>query len=123
MNWYMEVLKKYATFQGRARRKEYWYFALFNILITIVLSIIDAAGGLMSAEAGIGLLSGLYWLAILIPTIAVSVRRLHDINRTGWWLFLSLVPIVGPIVLLVFAVQDGTQGENKYGPNPKTATA
>jgi uncharacterized membrane protein YhaH (DUF805 family) len=84
MTWYLEVLKKYAVFKGRARRKEYWYFVLFNTLITIVLGIIDGVTGLVSAEAGIGLLSGLYTLAVLIPSIAVSVRRLHDTNRSGW---------------------------------------
>jgi uncharacterized membrane protein YhaH (DUF805 family) len=96
---------------------------LFNTLITIVLGIIDGVTGLVSAEAGIGLLSGLYTLAVLIPSIAVSVRRLHDTNRSGWWLLISLVPLVGAIVLLVFLVLDSQPGENQYGSNPKAAIA
>jgi uncharacterized membrane protein YhaH (DUF805 family) len=123
MTWYVEVLKKYAVFKGRARRKEYWYFVLFNTLITIVLGTIDGVTELVSAEAGIGLLSGLYTLAVLVPSIAVSVRRLHDTNRSGWWLLISLVPLVGPIVLLVFLVLDSQPGENQYGSNPKAAIA
>ena len=123
MNWYLEVLKKYAVFGGRARRREYWYFALFNLLISIVLAVIDGVTGTLSAEAGIGLLGAFYALAVLIPGIAVSVRRLHDTNRSGWWLLIVLVPLIGAIVLLVFMVQDSQPGENQYGPNPKAATA
>jgi len=123
MNWYLEVLKKYAVFGGRARRREYWYFALFNILISIALAIIDGVTGTLSAEAGIGLLGAFYALAVLIPGIAVSVRRLHDTSRSGWWLLIVLVPLIGAIVLLVFMVQDSQAGENQYGPNPKAATA
>jgi uncharacterized membrane protein YhaH (DUF805 family) len=88
-----------------------------------VLGIIDGVTGLVSAEAGIGLLSGLYTLAVLIPSMAVPVRRLHDTNRSGWWLLISLVPLVGAIVLLVFLVLDSHPGENQYGSNPKTAIA
>ncbi len=123
MNWYLAVLKKYAVFWGRARRKEYWYFALFNILIAIVLGIIDGVTGTFSPEVGIGLLGGLYSLAVLIPGFAVAVRRLHDTGKSGWWLLILLVPLVGPIVFLVFTVQDSQPGENQYGPNPKLAEA
>ncbi len=123
MKWYLEVLKKYATFGGRARRKEYWYFVLFNMLITIILTIIDGVTGSLSAEAGIGLLSGIYTLAVIIPSIAVGIRRLHDTNRSGWWLLILLIPIIGPIVLIVFLVSDSKPEENKYGPNPKAAAA
>jgi uncharacterized membrane protein YhaH (DUF805 family) len=119
MNWYFQVLKKYAVFGGRARRKEYWYFVLFNILISIVLAIIDRVAGTLSASGGIGLLGGLYMLAVLIPGLAVSVRRLHDTNRSGWWFLIVLVPLIGAIVLLVFFVQDSQPSENQYGPNPK----
>jgi uncharacterized membrane protein YhaH (DUF805 family) len=118
MNWYFEVLKKYAVFSGRARRMEYWMFALFNSIISIVLAILDAALG-FSDKGGGGPLGGLYSLAVLIPGLAVSVRRLHDIGRSGWWLFIGLIPCVGVIVLLVFMVQDSDPGENQYGPNPK----
>ncbi|MGH8554125.1 MAG: DUF805 domain-containing protein [Gammaproteobacteria bacterium] len=123
MNWYLDVLKKYAVFGGRARRKEYWYFVLFNILISILLGTIDAVTGSFSPETGLGLLSGLYALAILIPGIAVSVRRLHDSGKSGWWLLIGLVPLVGAIVLLVFMVQDSMPGENQYGLNPKVTEA
>ena len=119
MSWYLEVLKKYAVFSGRARRKEYWYFFLFNFLITIVLLIIDGMTGTLTAEAGIGLLGGIYALAVLIPALAVSVRRLHDTDRSGWWLLIMLIPLIGVIVILVFTVQDSKPGENQYGSNPK----
>lgn len=123
MNWYLEVLKKYAVFSGRARRKEYWFFVLFNIIISIVLAVIDGVTGSFDPEAGMGLLGGIYTLAVLIPGIAVSVRRLHDTERSGWWLLIALVPLIGAIVLLVFMVQDSKPGQNQYGANPKEATA
>jgi|SRR5690625_3002426 len=123
MNWYLEVLKKYAVFSGRARRKEYWFFVLFNIIISIVLAVIDSVTGSFSPEAGTGLLGWIYTLAVLIPGIAVSVRRLHDTGRSGWWLLIALVPLIGAIVLLVFMVQDSKPGQNQYGANPKEATA
>ncbi len=119
MNWYLGVLKKYAVFSGRARRKEYWFFFLFNIIIQIILGVIDGTIGSFNPEAGMGLLGMLYTLAILIPVIAVSVRRLHDTDRSGWWLLISLIPLIGTIVLLVFMALDSKPGENKYGPNPK----
>ena len=119
MNYYIEVLKKYAVFNGRARRKEYWMFVLFSIIIGIVLRIIDNLIGLDEGSFTTVLLSSLYSLAVLIPSLAVSVRRLHDTNRSGWWLFISLVPFVGPIVLLMFLVTDSHPDENQYGPNPK----
>jgi uncharacterized membrane protein YhaH (DUF805 family) len=123
LSWYLEALKKYAVFSGRSRRKEYWYFVLFNIIVAIVLAGIDALLGTRSSYAGAGLLSGIYGLAILIPSLAVTVRRLHDIDRSGWWIFINLIPLIGAIVLLVFAVSEGTLGNNRYGPNPKEATA
>lgn len=84
MDWYIKVLKKYAVFSGRARRKEYWFFVLFSIIISVVLSLIDGVIGTYNSGAGVGLLTGIYSLAILIPAIAVAVRRLHDTNRSGW---------------------------------------
>ncbi|MFZ2171181.1 MAG: DUF805 domain-containing protein [Methylococcaceae bacterium] len=119
MNWYLEVLKKYAVFDGRARRKEYWYFTLFNFLAFFIVTFIDSAIGSFNYEVGIGLFGGIYSLAVLIPAIAVSVRRLHDTNRSGWWLLIELIPVIGAIVLLIFLVQDSQQGDNQYGPNPK----
>ena len=123
MSWYLEVLKKYAVFGGRARRKEYWYFVLFNLIISIILAVVDNVTGSFSAEVGMGLLGGLYMLAVLIPGIAVSVRRLHDTDRSGWWLLIILVPLIGAIVLIIFMVLDSTPGANQYGPNPKEAGA
>jgi uncharacterized membrane protein YhaH (DUF805 family) len=122
LSWYLEALKKYAVFGGRSRRKEYWYFLLFNIIVAIVLAWIDALLGTFSSS-GIGVLSGIYGLAILIPSLAVTVRRLHDIDRSGWWILINLFPLIGSLVLLVFAVSEGTPGNNQYGPNPKEATA
>ena len=119
MNWYIAVLKKYAVFTGRARRSEYWFFILFNVIISLVLGFIDGFLGLGDPEAAVGLLSVIYGLAVLMPSIAVGVRRLHDTDRSGWWLLISLIPLIGGIVLLVFFVLDGTPGENRFGPNPK----
>ena len=115
MNWYLDVLKKYAVFDGRARRKEYWMFFLFNIIIAFVLGIIEGIVG------GPGVIGAIYGLAVLLPGIAVGVRRLHDTSRSGWWLLIGLVPIIGAIVLIVFFVQDSQPGDNQYGPNPKAA--
>ena len=115
MNWYLEPLKKYAVFSGRARRKEYWMFILFNMVIFFVLGLIEGFAG------SPGVLGGIYGLAVLIPTIAVFVRRLHDTNRSGWWWLISFIPLIGAVVLLVFMVQDSQPGENQYGPNPKAA--
>lgn len=123
MNWYLEVLKKYAVFGGRARRKEYWYFILFSMLISIGLMIIDGVTGSFSAEAGMGLLGGIYTLGVLIPSIAVMVRRLHDTNRSGWWFWILLIPIIGVIVLIVFLASDSKPEENQYGLSPKAALA
>jgi uncharacterized membrane protein YhaH (DUF805 family) len=118
MNWYLEVLKKYAVFQGRAHRTEYWMFTLFNVLITIALLIIGAILGL-SGDGGSNILSSLYGLAVLLPGLAVAVRRLHDTDRSGWWLLIGLIPLIGAIVLLIFLVQDSQPNGNQYGPNPK----
>lgn len=123
MSWYLEVLKKYTVFTGRARRKEYWFFVLFNVLILVLLVVVDGLLGTFNEAAGVGLFSGLYSLAVLIPGIAVLVRRLHDIDRTGWWALIGLVPFVGGIVLLVLAALDSTPGENRFGPNPKLEQA
>jgi uncharacterized membrane protein YhaH (DUF805 family) len=120
-DWYMQVLKKYAVFSGRARRKEYWFFILWYVIISIGLAIIDSVAGLHIGKAGV--LQTLYALALLIPSLAVAVRRLHDIGRTGWWLLIGLIPLIGVIVLLVFMFTDSQPGENEYGPSPKAAAA
>lgn len=118
MHWYVDVLKKYAVFSGRAQRAEYWMFFLFNLIIGFVLGIIEGLSG-MSANSDVSVLANLYALAILIPAIAVSVRRLHDTGRSGWWLLIAFVPILGTIVLLVFFIMDSQSGTNEFGPNPK----
>ncbi|MEC5398646.1 DUF805 domain-containing protein [Uliginosibacterium sp. H1] len=121
MDWYLGVLKKYFVFEGRARRKELWMFTLFNFIAIIVLSIIDGMLGLKVGD--IGILGGIYNLAVLLPSLGVGARRLHDSNHSGWWLLLCLVPIVGAIALLVFFVLDSTPGSNRFGPNPKGVEA
>ncbi len=123
MNWYLQVLKKYAVFTGRAQRAEFWYFVLFNLLISVALALIDVAIGTYSEEYGIGLLYGVYALAVLLPGIAVAVRRLHDTGRSGWWYLIGLIPLIGAIVLIVFWVQDSQPGANQHGPNPKGVMA
>jgi uncharacterized membrane protein YhaH (DUF805 family) len=116
MNWYLEVLKKYAVFQGRARRKEYWMFNLFNIIIAMVIGFVT---GVVDVVFEVGVMlnlatSVIYSLAILIPATAVSIRRMHDLGRSGWW-------ILVPVVNLIFMFFDSQPGDNKYGPNPKAA--
>src|SRR5262245_7416565 len=111
MQWYLDVLKKYAVFEGRARRKEYWMFVLFNFIIAFGLGIVDGVVGLN--KGGVGILGLLYNLAVLVPSIAVGVRRLHDTGRSGLWYLLMFVFCIGWIVLLVFFVQEGTSGNNE----------
>jgi len=112
MNWYLHVLKNYANFNGRARRQEYWMFFLINFIITVVLSFFEMKTGLFG-------ISMVYGLAVLVPSLAVAVRRLHDTDRSGWWLLVGLIPILGVIVLLIFFIMDGTPGNNRFGASPK----
>lgn len=122
MHWYMEVLRKYVVFDGRARRREYWMFVLINLLISCALA---ALGVMMSDSAGAGfnILSALYALAVFLPSLGVSVRRLHDTGRSGWWLLIVLLPLLGVIVFLVLMVLDSEPSMNAYGANPKAAVA
>ena len=108
--------RQYVGFRGRAPRSEYWYFVLFYIIGVVVLSVIDTL--LFGMESGMAPLSSLFTLGTLLPSLAASIRRLHDIDRTGWWVLLWFVPIVGMIVLIVFFVQRGTAGTNRFGPDP-----
>ena len=119
MDWYFEVLRKYSVFEGRARRTEYWFFVLFNTLIQIGLVVLDVIAGTFGEELGVGLLSGIYSLAVLVPSFAVLARRLHDTDRSGWWILIGIVPLVGGLVLLIFALFEGDPGENRFGPSPK----
>jgi uncharacterized membrane protein YhaH (DUF805 family) len=111
------VQQKYADFSGRARRSEYWWFVLFNIILGIVAAIIDK--GILGSE--MGLIGIIVSLALLIPGIAVGVRRLHDLGKSGWWLLVALIPLIGAIILIWWFIQEGTPGDNEYGPNPDTA--
>ena len=113
-----EAFTKYAQFSGRSRRKEFWLFYLMLMIATVVLTGVDILIGTFDSVSGFGLLSGIFTLAIIVPSLAVSVRRLHDTNRTGWWLLLSIIPILGTIVLVVFWCLRGTQGQNDYGDDP-----
>ena len=123
MRWYLKVLKQYADFGGRARRKEYWLFVAINLLVAGALAFVDGVVGTFDPQSGAGLLSGLYSLAVLVPGLAVSFRRLHDTGRSGWWLLLAFIPVVGFLVLIYFFVQDSEAGANAYGPNPKHEAA
>jgi len=111
MEYFIGALKKYADFEGRATRKEYWMFILFYLILYVVLVVIDS-----SMESL--LLSTIFSLGLLVPSISVAARRLHDTGRSGWWQLISLIPIIGTIVVIIFLVQDSHE-ENKYGPKPK----
>lgn len=117
MNYYSICLSKFADFSGRARRREYWTFALVNCLIALLLLILGLAFGEDSPASNI--LVTIFYLIMLIPNLSVSVRRLHDIGKSGWWLFIGLVPLVGSLLLLVWSFMDSEEGENQYGENPK----
>ncbi|MGR5206867.1 MULTISPECIES: DUF805 domain-containing protein [Vibrio] len=119
-DWYLGVIRNYTGFSGRARRQEYWYFTLVNILVNLVMNIIDRIMGNVFQIENFGLFGVLYALFILIPSLAVTVRRLHDTDRTGWWVFIAIIPIIGFLVMLYFLVQDSEEGTNQYGDNPKT---
>jgi uncharacterized membrane protein YhaH (DUF805 family) len=152
MNWYLRVLRKYAVFSGRACRKEFWLFVLFNWIISLVLGLIDGVAGLVDAQSKYGILRSLYILAVLLPGVAVTVRRLHDTGRSGWWLAIfigtpviavyslmiishlssgleSMPRLIGAvgfvicIMFLRFMAQDSQNGQNQYGPNPKETSA
>ncbi|WP_395304730.1 DUF805 domain-containing protein [Enterobacter sp. ECC-019] len=118
MDWYLKVLRNYIGFGGRARRKEYWMFVLVNFILIMVLGIVDKILGWERA-GGEGVLTTIYGLLVLLPSWAVLFRRLHDTDRSAWWLLLLLIPIVGWIVILIFNCQSGTPGENRFGPDPK----
>lgn len=125
MNWYLKVIKQYADFNGRARRKEYWMFFLFNIIVAAILGTLAAIS--LAAESNtiatiLYVIYSLYGLAVLIPGLAVTVRRLHDLGKSGAFIFVAFIPIIGGIWLLVLTLTEGTNGENQYGPNPKDET-
>jgi len=122
MKWYFKVLKQYADFSGRARRKEHWMFALFNTIFAVVAMILDRTLGttfsLYGQSLGYGWIFLIYFLAMILPSLAVGVRRLHDIGKSGWNYLLGFIPLVGAIILLVWACKESQAGENKWGLNP-----
>lgn len=136
MKWFIKCLKNYATFKGRARLKEYWMFTLIYMMILFILGILMGITGpetyfdeqtysMVTAESGttyiiISILFTIFSLATVLPAIAVTVRRLHDTGKSGWWYFINFIPFIGAFILLVFLVLDGEVNENQYGPNPKT---
>lgn len=126
MNWYLEVIKNnYANFSGRARRKEYWMFTLVNtiiitVLYAILISSVDMNTGEMSSLGSIaGIIIGIYSLAIIVPSLAVTIRRFHDQDKSGWMFLLAFIPAIGGLIVFVFMCLEGTKGDNRFGPDPK----
>ncbi len=119
MKWYLKVLSQYADFSGRARRTEYWMFVLFNFIFSMATMLLDTLFGSTTEAMDFGFINGFYSLAVLIPSLAVGVRRLHDIGKSGWMILISLIPIIGWIWIFVLLVREGTPEENIYGANPK----
>ena len=118
MDWFVTAIKRYAQFSGRAGRPEYWYFSLIYLLAAVILTVLDLIAGWYSRDAGIGLLSALFSIAVFVPSLAVTVRRLHDTGRNGWWTLVAVVPLVGIIVLLVFLAQRSDPAPNAWGDGP-----
>lgn len=124
MDWMLLPLKRYADFSGRSRRKEYWMFVLGVFIAVILLSIVEGIAGLSGMVGGVyGPLTTIFFLAILIPSIAVQVRRFHDQDKSGWFVLLALIPFLGGLVVLVFMCLEGTKGPNRFGPDPKDPTS
>ena len=119
MNWWLICMKKYVDFNGRARRKEFWMFFLFNYIFGFVAFTIDNIFGIASEYLGFGWFFSLLSLAIILPSWAVLVRRLHDVGKSGWWMLISLIPFIGGLLVFVQTVYDSQVGDNEYGPNPK----
>lgn len=122
MNWYLQGFKRSFDFGGRSRRKEYWYFTLFSVIVTLILAVSDSLLNTYNADLGMGLLGGIYAMITIIPNFSLTFRRLHDVNKSAWWLLILLIPLIGIIVLLVFCCQDSKE-KNEYGMSPKLAGA
>jgi len=116
MNWYLKVLKQYADFSGRARRKEYWMFTLFNVIFLYGLLLTGAA----LDSTVLMILGGIYLFGVLIPSLAVGVRRMHDIGKSGWYILVNFIPLIGGIWFFILNITDSEAGPNKWGENPKT---
>ena len=121
MNYYLKVLQQYGDFNGRARRTVYWIYNIINSIIGGLLFFLDYLLGTTIDSLGLGVLYLVYALFVFIPGVAVAVRRLHDVGKSGWMLLIALIPLIGAIWLLVLYLTDSNPGENKYGPNPKEA--
>jgi uncharacterized membrane protein YhaH (DUF805 family) len=119
MQWYAKVLRQYADFNGRARRTEYWMFTLVSVIVGLVLGLVDEVVFVGPGLSTTGWLHTIYSVAVLVPTLAVSARRLHDTGRSGWWLLIGLIPLIGVVVLIVFFALEGRRSCNAYGPDPK----
>ena len=118
MEWYLKVLKQYGDFSGRARRKEYWMYVLFNAIFAFIAMMLDNILG-TAGPTGYGIIYGIYVIAVFIPGLAVAVRRLHDVGKSGWMFLILLIPLIGVIWLTVLLVTDSNPGDNEYGSNPK----
>jgi uncharacterized membrane protein YhaH (DUF805 family) len=114
MQWYTQAMKNYVNFSGRARRKEYWMFTLIVTLMSIVTTLLDAV-------IGMGVLTVLFFVVHFIPSLSVTFRRLHDTGKSGWWILIGLIPVIGGILIIVFMCMNGEDVANKYGENPKVA--
>ena len=123
MNWYFKALRKYAVFTGRAQRREFWTFFFVNLFIIFALRGIDILLGTWNRDDRVGLISLIFEFAILIPALAVTIRRLHDTNRSGWWCLIHFIPLIGWIPFYMFMGEDSQPSENQYGPNPKPELA
>ncbi len=115
MHWYTDVIRRYADFAGRASRPEFWWFQLINVIIYVLILLIGAA---VLGFSGGEIIASLYSLAVFLPGLGVDVRRLHDTNRSGWWVLLGIIPVIGGLVLIVFFASAGTPGPNRFGPSP-----
>jgi uncharacterized membrane protein YhaH (DUF805 family) len=113
MNWYQHSMKHYATFSGRARRTEFWMYLLVYVVMVVVASVLDALLGTA------GLLGGLVALVHIIPSLALQARRLHDIDRSGWWMLIWFIPLIGWLILLYWNIKEGDTGSNRFGASPK----
>ncbi len=119
MKYYFKAFNNFSNFNGRARRKDYWMYLLFNLIFGLVAIILDNVFGLAFESIGYGVIYLLYSLITFIPSLSVTVRRLHDKSKSGWYILLAIIPIIGGIVLLFILAADGDPGENEYGMNPK----
>ena len=121
MSWYWKALKNYAGFSGRSRRREYWFFSLFSLLMTLALSLLDLIIYNLSSETILGMFTGAYGLGVIMPTLAVAIRRLHDTGKSGWWILINFFPAIGNLIFIFFLLLDSEPGENQYGPSPKSS--